>query len=536
MKKIAIGLVGILIIGLMSTIAWGMTAEEKEVIYGFPPAEKQAILNAGVTPERENYLKTKPYKGVTITVTVNTAGREGPIAGPLYLFGDLWEQITGGKVEVVEIPYAEHFEKVWIDLITGTGNYDAFMAGAFWLGELIANDYIIPIDKYMEDPRFPQWGTDTVSPALKTLRTWGGKWYMVPNDCDGQVLYYRKDIMTDPENKRKFWDKYGYELPVPPSTWDEAIDVAEFFNGWDWDNDGEAESGVTMHLKVGGQGMFHFESFSAPFLINPSNPRLWWFDPETMEPLITSPGHLEALKTLIELSKHGPKAMLSWSLGESWDHFLRGDAALTFTWGDLGSLAQDESRSKVKGKLGCAPLPGTTKSYDLVAEKWIEFKRPNIVGNTTGGSWAGVISSLSDNPEATYDFLAFMATKPANLWNATRGWTGVDPGRTFVFIDPYGPAKVEDYVARGWNAGDAAEYSKGYYKNFYNSLMYPYLRIPGSVDYHNSLDIYLSEAVSGSMSPEEALEKIHEEWEMTTDRLGRGEQLELYRESIEYTD
>ncbi|GAH31106.1 unnamed protein product, partial [marine sediment metagenome] len=154
--------------------------------------------------------------------------------------------------------------------------------------------------------------------------------------------------------------------------------------------------------------------------------------------------------------------------------------------------------------------------------------------NTTGGSWAGPVFKQSKHPEATYDFLAFMATEPANMWNATRGWTGVDPGRTFVFIKPYGPATTEDYVKRGWDAGDATEYSEGYYKNFYNPLMYPYLRIPGSVDYHNVLDIYLSEAVTGTVSPEEALKKIYEEWEETTDQLDREEQIKLYRESIGY--
>jgi multiple sugar transport system substrate-binding protein len=531
MRKIVIGVVAICLIGLISTGAW---SQEKELIYGFPSAEEEAILKAGVSPEREAYLKTKPYKGVTVTVTVNTAGREGPISGPLYLFGELWEQQTGGKVEVIEIPYAEHFEKVWIDLSTGAGKYDSAMTGAFWLGDLIAYDYIEPLDKYMKDPRFPQWKTDTVSPALKTLRTWAGKWYVVPNDADGQVLYYRKDIMTDPDYKRRFWEKYGYELPVPPATWDELQDIAEFFNGWDWDNDGTVDYGIAMHLKVGGQGMFHFESLSAPFVINPSNTRLWWFDPETMEPSITSPGHLEALKTLIELSKQGPRAALSWSLGEAWDCFLRGDAAMTFSWGDVGSLVQDVTKSKIKGKMGCAPLPGTLKSYDPVGKKWIEYKRPNIVGNTTGGSWAGAVFKQSKHPEATYDFLAFMATQAANMWNATRGWTGVDPGRTFVFIDPYGPATTEEYVKRGWDAGDAAEYSKGYYKNFYNPLMYPYLRIPGSVSYHNTLDVYLSEAVTGTLSPEEALKRIYEEWEETTDQLGREEQIRLYQESIGY--
>lgn len=526
MRKIITGLSILCIIGLVATIAWG---------YTFTPEQKELFLKSGMTPEREVYLKTKPYKGITVTIAVNTAGREGPISGPLYMFGKLWGEQTGGRVKVIEIPYAECFEKFWIDSFTGTGKYDSVMAGAFWIGQLAEDKYIIPIDDFMKDPRFPQWDPATLSPAIQTLRTWAGKWYTVPNDCDGQILYYRKDILTNPDYKKRFWEKYGYEMVVPPSTWNELRDIAEFFNGWDWDNDKKVDYGIAMHLKVGGQGMFHFESMSAPYLINPVNPNLWWFDPETMKPLIASPGHLEALKMLIDLKNCGPRAALSWSLGEAWDCFLRGDAIFCFTWGDLGSLAQDETRSVVRGKLGCSPLPGTLKSYDPVSSKWITFKRPNTVGNTTGGSWAGIVSALSKHPQATYDFLSFMATKEANFWNACTGWTGVDPGRTFVFIEPYGPAKVEDYVVTGYDASDAKEYTAGFYKNFYNPLMYPYLRIPGAVEYDTALDVYLSEAATGTCSPEEALKKVYGEWERTTDRLGRDEQIKLYRKAMGYT-
>lgn len=50
----------------------------------------------------------KPFEGITITVTVNQGGPKGGISGPLYEWRDAWEQITGAKLNIVEIPYAEH--------------------------------------------------------------------------------------------------------------------------------------------------------------------------------------------------------------------------------------------------------------------------------------------------------------------------------------------------------------------------------------------------------------------------------------------
>ena len=79
---------------------------------------------------------------------------------------------------------------------------------------------------------------------------------------------------------------------------------------------------------------------SAPFVIGPTNPGLYWFDPQNMRPLIESPGHVRALEVLVDLVQFGPREMLGWESGKSWDYFLAGRAALTFTWGDLGALAR----------------------------------------------------------------------------------------------------------------------------------------------------------------------------------------------------
>ncbi len=43
---------------------------------------------------------------------------------------------------------------------------------------------------------------------------------------------------------------------------------------------------------------------------------VFWFDPETMEPLINTPGHVKALEMLTELTKAGPSAMVGWELGK----------------------------------------------------------------------------------------------------------------------------------------------------------------------------------------------------------------------------
>ena len=135
-------------------------------------------------------------------------------------------------------------------------------------------------------------------------------------------------------------------------------------------NDAEPDDGVVMHFRVNEQGMFHFMSLSASFVVRGGDKvdrctNNYWFDPDTMEPLINQPGHVRALETLYELSQAGPPAQSAWDLGTAWDWFLRGKAIYVFSWGDVGSLVQDESRSKIKGKMGASVLPGSSEVYNV---------------------------------------------------------------------------------------------------------------------------------------------------------------------------
>jgi multiple sugar transport system substrate-binding protein len=223
--------------------------------------------------------------------------------------------------------------------------------------------------------------------------------------------------------------------------------------------------------------------------------------------------------------------MMGWSLGESWDHFLRGQAALTFTWGDLGALAQQEG-SQVTGKTGAAPMPGTTEYYNLQTGEWVTTEGPNKVGNTTGGSWAGVISKVSDAPECTYYLLALMATQEKSSVYAARGWDGVDPGRYSHYLPPEGNADINLYLQAGWDEQDIKDYTKAYYDNFSAAQQFPYLRIPGTFEYWTALDIHLSEAATGQATPEEALQATVDDFNAITDRLGRDAQLQIYKESL----
>jgi multiple sugar transport system substrate-binding protein len=467
-----------------------------------------------------------PFAGQTVTMLLP----KSLIAVPVKEVKDEFEAATGASLQIVQVASLDLFDNFYSDVANGVGKYDALLASAWWLGELVAGDHIISYDRYYKDPRFPKWDIGDVLPAPRSLLSYGGKKYMVAHDHDGQVMYYRRDLLADPLHQKAFAQKYGYALDVP-RTWAQFRDVAEYFDGRDLIGDGTPAHGLTLALKAGNQGMFHYMSLSAPFVIGPGNPKLYWFDPHSMKPLIESPGHVRALERLVDLVRFGPREMLGWQSGQSWDYFLAGHAALTFSWGDLGALAQQQG-SKVKGRIGVAHLPGTHEYFSVAQGRWARSDSLNRVGNTTGGSWSGVISKYSKAPEATYYLLALMAAKEKSKVYAARGWDGIDPGRSFHFLPPDGSAKIDDYLKAQWNEPDVRHYLHAYFDNFSNPLQLPYLRIPGTYSYLQALNLHVAEAVNGQATPEAAMKATALDFEEITLRLGRDAQRRAYRTSL----
>jgi multiple sugar transport system substrate-binding protein len=513
------------ILSMLAAAAWAQDIRPK-----LSPTEPSVVQPVELVPPRVVTAcqpGSCPFAGQTVTV-LSVAGPA--ISGVLLEMKDEFEAATGAKLELVRVRHEELFANVMSDLTNRTAKYDASIGAAFWLGELVAGDYVLSYDRFYDDPRFPKWDIEDVLPAPRNLLFYAGKKYMVANDHDGQVMYYRRDLLADPQHQAAFKQRFGYALGIP-ETWDQFRDVAEYFNGKDLNGDGVPDHGLVLPLAAGAQGMFHFMSFSAPFVIGPDNPKLYWFDPQTMKPLLESPGHVRALKAMVDLVRFGPKEMLSWDLGKGWDHFLAGRAALTITWADLGALAQAKG-SKIRGKIGTAELPGTHEHYSIAQHQWVVTEQLNRVGNTNGSSWAGMISKYSKSPEATYFLLALMATKEKSAVYAARGWDGIDPGRYSHFLPPDGNAQIETYLKAGWDEADIRDYLQAYFKNFSNTQQFPYLRIPGAYSYWLALDLHLAEAAAGQLSPEAALKATAVDFEEITIRLGREQQGRAYRESL----
>ena len=523
----------------------GMTAEEL-----FPGAENElerttayeALINSNLPDGRDRFSEQ------TVTVGVLGSGARGGISGPFFFWRQAFEQATGATLEIVELPFGDFLTSTVADFATGQNTYDVLTPGAWFYGDYIQGGWIQPLERFFDDPAYPAWNRDAVAPGIKTLMTWDGEWYGTIYDGDTQLLYFRKDILNDPEWQQAFKEETGKDMPTEPATWQELMAVTSFFHGKDWNGDGDPDDGISLHLKSGGFGFFHFMSLAASFVVEPSpgddptkvdeNHNLFWFDPTDMTPLINEPGHVAALEYLIELAGTGSPSQVSWDLSEAWNNFLSGNAVATFSWGDIGSLAQDPGASKIQGLLGAARIPCSDTWYSRARGEMVtDVENPNCVGNVVGGTWHGVISTASDVPELAYYLIAMLAAPEINFWNVSYGWTGVDPGSTLHLFPPRGSATVEQFVATGYDPGDAKEFIDAYGDNLFSFPTYQdFLRIPGAPAYWEEMDTRIAEALTGQSTPQEALDEVADGWLDITDDLDPDEQLALYRAAIGYEE
>jgi multiple sugar transport system substrate-binding protein len=507
---------------LVSSIVSASFAASDNLLESSPVASNESPI----TRERVEYLKSKPYKNATINVMVLRSA----VGDCVEYHAPRWEEQTGAHVNITKIPIDTLHQEIFADL-KGPGQYDAYQTAAWFYGDYFTSDEptIVEIAPFLKDPKYPYWNPEEFLPAIKRLYTWKGKLYGVLFDADAQILYYRKDVLGNADYQEKFKSKLGYDLPNPPKTMKEMHDVASFFTGWDWNGDGKDDWGISLHAKVNEQGFFHFLTLAAPYVVSPNN-RYFYFNPDDMKPLINSEGHLRALEDYVKFLANGPKEQIGWTLPQGWTPFLTGHAVMEPTWGDLPTLAQDRARSSVQGRVGATLIPGTTDAFNPITGQWDKFPL-NVVGNTNGGSWHCVISRLSKQKEATYDFLAFMANKKNAFFNSANGWTGVQPGMKYEYFPPVGTATFNEWAKQGWDKGDATAFLDAYYKNLVLPEQQIYLRIPGAAKYWHELDVRVSSVLAGETKPKAALDDIYQTWEQITEHYGRENQKKLYAES-----
>ena len=460
---------------------------------------------------------TKLFKNKSITIIVPNIG-DRIIRGPIMQEAKIFEKETGATVRVVTPGWVDTIKKTKESLSDPKINFDIFVIMTSWGGSLLGADQIEQVPRWVKDKI--EW--DDVLPIYKdSILSWDDKAYGFPYDGDCINLYYRKDIFQNKENRAKFLKEYGYEL-VAPTTWTMYEDVAKFFNGWDWDNDGEIEYGTVVNRSKGFASILQFFTQAAAYAKHPDD-KAFYFDVDTMKPRINNRGFVKALEDYISIMRYAPKEIQNYQVHDIRKSFVAGDVAMAIDWADMGTMAVNSEISVVKDKIAYALLPGFDRVYNSQTKKWDE-QYNNV--SSIAGNWTIFVNKDSKNKKLAFEFASHMTSAKITKKFTTKSWSGINPSRHSHFND------VSAWSESGFSKESAKAYLDIISKALDNKNVMVDIRIPGSSQYYDAISNYIYLAIKGELTPQEALDKTSLEWEKITDSFGREKQIKLYKESL----
>jgi multiple sugar transport system substrate-binding protein len=338
---------------------------------------------------------------------------------------------------------------------------------------------------------------------------------------------------VNPESQyaAEFEAQYGYPLDEP-QTWTQYRDIAEFFHGREVDTAGVVApiSGVAEAQRRDAQSYWFIISRAAGYAKVPGDP-CFFFDCETMEPRVNNPGWVRAMQDWIDIRAFGPEDMINYDVVNVRAQFPAGATVFALDWGDVGPITVDPNVSVVNDLTGFGVLPGGDQYWDYNTGEWVTPEGGvNQAPFIAYGGWIISVAADSDVAEAAMDFAAFMAGKDLAGVLATTGGTGVNPLRQSQF----------DNLELWTNAGFSEEAANDYLDAILNTINHPNavldIRIPGSAEYLDALDVGVARALSGEVSAQEAMDSVAQAWNEITDRRGREEQAAFYRQSLGIED
>ena len=432
----------------------------------------------------------KQYAGTEITI-VWEAGLQS--LDPLNFSGPKWEELTGISVNVIEVPTAEMFTKILQEHRAGTGAYDALNVIPSWMADLARAGALEPLDDYVDRYGFRD-ELESIAPVYRDNQMKvEDTIYGFPDDGDVLVFYYRTDVLGDPDVQAAFAEAKGYDLPMPPTDWQQFLDVACF---------------ITEHTggEPYGAGFFRDPPyaqfmFQERFRVNGGR----FFDADTMRATVNSEAGLEAFQGMLDENECMPAGVETWGFVENLAAFLQGDTAMTISWPPYGRWAAgyglDEDafswvpRSTIAGKVGYALTPGG---------------HPQLAAG-----FSLSVSASSRNKEAAYLFIQWLNSEDISIERVQLPYALRDPFRDSHF-------ESEEYKSR-WP--EAPQYLEALQAGAVSGMLD--LSLLQTDRYEEALRQGISRLWAGE-DPQAILDDVASQWDAVTDRIGVDAQREAY--------
>lgn len=383
----------------------------------------------------------------TLSIAIN-AGVEGD---GLKAAAKRFEALRGVKLQISELPYNSLYSKIMMSISGSESAFDVVMLDDPWFPKFAESSALEPLAPYYGRLKLSGPDADFVSTSLALGRhPYGtGEQYALPLVGNCQMFFYRKDALAE----------LGLKAPV--RTWPQVFEYAQKLM-----SSKKVPFGYVIRGEKGN-----------PIVVE-SMPIFWAFGAKMFKDgkvTVNSPEALKALKFLIGLKAVSPPGVENFNADQVANHMLQGSTAMTISWPAWVSTMEDPAQSRVVGKIGYSLMPGAS-----------------MPGASVIGNWLLAIPKNSAKKELAFEFIKWITEAEQQRLNALE--TGNPPTRLSVFRDPALLAKYPHYPVQL----DALLHSE------------PRPRRQDWMEIENTYGIYLSQALSGTLTPEAALAKAQQ--------------------------
>jgi multiple sugar transport system substrate-binding protein len=379
-------------------------------------------------------------------------------------------------------------QRAMAEALSRSPQFDFFHVDAGMIPSLASAGLLEPLDGYMKKANFK---IDAVGEYNK-LFTYRGQTWGVPTDGNVHNTNLRRDLLEDPDSKKRFADKHGQPLAYP-ATWDEEFRIQQFFhnpdkNLWGSGNLRNRANGPLWYL------MIFYSHGGFPF-------------DDDMKPTLNSDAGNRALEIYLREKQVAHPESPGWGTPQMIPRIAGGLVVSCQYWDGIIKLNENKEKSKTPGKWVYGIPPAG------------EVKGRRVHRTISSPIAAVLVNKYSPRKEAA----AYLAC----WWGTLKSSEQIVGDNVNVFHDAWHKGHMTSKVIE-------AAYSPAGLKAVEQCLQIasPPIYLTGYLEFHDQLGKHLSEAYVGQLKTAEVLPRVEEEWAKIVKRIGASklkEELKTYK-------
>ncbi|MGB7448708.1 MAG: sugar ABC transporter substrate-binding protein [Ornithinimicrobium sp.] len=371
------------------------------------------------------------------------------------------DQHSGVDIEWVRQTENELRETVSTDVGTEGGRFDVVTVGTFE-AQIWSDESLLQPLTDMPD----NFDSSAFVPTIREALTPGEEMLAAPFYGESSFTMYRTDL----------FEEAGLEMPEQP-TWGFIIDAAQKIS------EETSADGICLRGKPGwGENMGFLTAMAHSYGAR-------WFD-EDWRAQLDSDAWLEATADYLELAEYAPSTVTRNGYQENLELFRDGECGIWVDATIAASSVTDSQESSVADNVDFAPAPGTGQDS---SSNWL-------------WAWSLAIPSGSEHKELAKEYVAWATSADyIELAASEYGWANVPAGARADLYENSSytdAAPFADLVLTSIESADPTEPTSQPVP--YHGIQY--VDVPAFQSIGNAVGAQMTDAISGEISGEEALE------------------------------